>query len=425
MRRNALAFFPRLVREYGDVVRLRFGKQDIVLVNHPDAIRDIFVTHNRFFKKGKGLEGAKKLLGEGLLTSEGDFHLRQRRLAQPAFHADRMAAYAELMTHCATRVGERWQAGTVVDMAREMSRLTLTIVGRTLFGSEVEHEAEDIGEAIATSFLLFDKMWLPYAEFVERLPFGPGKRFRNSRDRLDATIYRMLAEHRASGADRGNLLSMLIMARDEETGGAAMTDTQIRDEAITIFLAGHETTAVALTWTWFLLAQHPAVERRLHDELAAVLQGRTPAVADWPSLPYTQMVLAESMRRYPPVWILGRRALADYRIGEYDIPASTIVLLSQYVTHHDERWYPDPFRFDPERWTPEARAVRPKFAYFPFGGGPRVCIGEHFAKLEAGLVLATLAQRWRPRLIDGQTIVPKPSITLRPRDGISMVLERQ
>lgn len=425
MRRDPLAFLPRIAREYGDVAHLRFGKQDLFLINHPDHIRDILVTNNKIFKKGKGLEGAKKLLGEGLLTSEGEFHLRQRRLAQPAFHRDRVAGYAAVMVACAERVGDRWQAGSELDMAQEMSRLTLTIVGKTLFGTEVEGEAEEIGEAIASSFTLFNHLFLPFAELLERLPIGPGRQFRNARARLDQTIYRMIAEHRASGQDRGDLLSMLIMARDEEDKGARMTDEQIRDEAITIFLAGHETTAIALTWTWYLLSQHPEVERRLHAELASVLGGRRPSMEDWPRLTYTEMVLAESMRCYPPVWILGRRALADYRIGEYTIPTRSILLMSQYVTNHDERWFPDPFRFDPERWRPEARGARPKFSYFPFGGGPRVCIGESFAWIEAGLVLATLAERWRPRVVPGQRVEPRPSITLRPKGGIRMVLERR
>ena len=423
MRRDPLQFLPRLAQEYGDLAHLKFGSQDLFLVSHPDQIRDILVTHSRQFKKGKGLEGAKRLLGEGLLTSEGDFHLRQRRLAQPAFHRDRVAGYADIMVESAEQLSARWTRGSEVDMAREMSRLTMTIVGRTLFGSEVEGEAEEIVEAIASTLTMFNHVFLPFAELLDRLPFGPGPRFRKARGRLDQTIYRMINEHRATGRDRGDLLSMLIMARDDEDHGARMTDEQIRDEAITIFLAGHETTALALTWTWYLLSQYPAVESRVHRELAEVLGNRRATLADWPRLKYTEMVLAESMRLYPPVWILGRRALSDYELGEYRIPERAILLTSQWVVNHDERWYSDPFRFDPERWTPEARAARPKFSYFPFGGGPRICVGETFAWVEAGLVLATLARQWRPRLVPGQEIVPRPSITLRPRNGIRMTLE--
>jgi cytochrome P450 len=423
MRRDPLTFLPRLARKYGDVAHLRFGRQDLFLVSHPDQIRDILVTHSRQFKKGKGLEGAKRLLGEGLLTSEGDFHLRQRRLAQPAFHRERVAGYAEIMVDSAEQLSARWARGNEVDMAREMSRLTLTIVGRTLFGSEVEGEAEEIGEAIASTLTMFNHVFLPFAEVLDRLPFGPGPRFRKARERLDQTIYRMINEHRAAGRDRGDLLSMLIMAQDDEDHGARMTDEQIRDEAITIFLAGHETTALALTWTWYLLSRHPEVESRMRRELAEVLGDRRATMADWPRLRYTEMVLAESMRLYPPVWILGRRALSDYQLDKYRIPRHAIILTSQWVVNHDERWYADPFTFNPERWTPEARAARPKFSYFPFGGGPRICIGETFAWVEAGLVLATLARRWQPRLLPGQEIVPRPSITLRPRNGMRMILQ--
>jgi len=424
MRRDPLTFLPGIAREFGDIAHLRFGRQDLFLVSHPDQIRDILVTHSRQFKKGKGLEGAKRLLGEGLLTSEGDFHLRQRRLAQPAFHRERVAAYAAVMVECAERMGMSWREDDEVDMAREMSRLTMTIVGRTLFGSEVEGEAEEIGEAIASTLTMFNHVFLPFAELLDYLPFGPGPRFRKARERLDQTIYRMITEHRSSGQDRGDLLSMLILARDDENHAAPMTDQQIRDEAITIFLAGHETTALALTWTWYLLSRHPEVEQRMRRELDEVLGSRRATMDDWPSLRYTEMVLAESMRLYPPVWVLGRRALQDYQLGAYTIPERAIVLTSQWVVNHDERWYPDPFRFDPERWRPEARAARPKFSYFPFGGGPRICVGETFAWVEAGLVLATLARWWRPVLAGGQKIDPRPGITLRPRNGIRMVLER-
>jgi cytochrome P450 len=422
MRRDPLTYFPRIARELGDVVRLQIGKQPLYLLSHPDHIKDVLVTNHKLFHKGRGLEGAKRLLGEGLLTSEDEFHLRQRRLVQPAFHRERVAGYAQVMVRTARSARERWRAEAPLNMAAEMSRLTLTIVGKTLFGAEVEGEAEEIGAAIAASSVLFNHLWLPFADLLDKLPVGPGRTFRLAKERLDRTIYRMIAEHRASGRDHGDLLSMLIAAQDDLDHGARMTDQQLRDEAITIFLAGHETTAIALTWTWFLLAQHPEVEARLHAELDQVLGERLPTFEDWPRLKYTEMVLAESMRRYPPVWILGRRAMADYEVGGFEIPARSIVLTSQYVVNHDPRWYPDPVRFDPERWTPEARAARPRFSYFPFGGGPRLCVGESFAWVEAGLVLATLAQRWRAELVEGQTIRPRPSITLKPRGPVMMRL---
>jgi cytochrome P450 len=266
---------------------------------------------------------------------------------------------------------------------------------------------------------------LPFAQLLERLPLPAMKRFRQARARLDETIYRIIAARRASREDRGDLLSMLMAARDEEGDGTGMTDEQLRDEAMTIFLAGHETTANALTWTWYLLSQHPEIEKRLHAELDAVLSGRLPTAEDYARLRYTEMVLAEALRLYPPAWIIGRRALTDYRINGYHVPARAILLMSPYVMHHNAAYFPEPFQFDPERWTPAARETRPKFSYFPFGGGPRLCIGEHFAWMEGVLVLATLAQQWRLRLVPGHPIELQPLVTLRPKYGMKMILERR
>jgi cytochrome P450 len=308
-------------------------------------------------------------------------------------------------------------------VAREMMRLTLAIAGKTLFDSDVEEEADEIGEALTTTLHEFNRMSLPFARLLARLPLPAKRRFREARERLDSTIYRMINERRASGEDRGDLLSMLIQARDEEGDGTGMTDKQLRDEAMTIFLAGHETTANALTWTWYLLSQHPEIEARFHAEVDDVLKGAPPAAEDFPRLRYTEMVLAEAMRLYPPAWVISRRALGDYQIDGYAIPARSILVMSQYVTHHDARFFPDPFRFDPERWRPEARESRPKFSYFPFGGGPRVCIGESFAWLEGALVLATIAQRFRMRLAPDQQVELRPIITLRPKYGMRMILE--
>jgi cytochrome P450 len=412
-----------LTERYGDLVYFEFGPQPMFMVNNPDYIRDVLVTHNRKFMKGEGLQRAKRLLGEGLLTSEGEFHLRQRRLAQPAFHRQRIAGYAATMVEYAARDCDRWRAGETRDVAREMMRLTLAIAGKTLFDANVEGEADEIGKALTTTFELFNSLTLPFVQLLDRLPLPANKRFEKARGRLDATIYRIINERRASGEDRGDLLSMLISARDEEGDGSGMTDEQLRDEAMTIFLAGHETTANALTWTWYLLSQHPEIEARLHAEVDEVLKGALPTAEDFPRLRYTEMVFAEAMRLYPPAWVIGRRALGDYQINGYKIPARSILLMSQYVTHHDARFFPDPFRFDPERWTPEARESRPKFSYFPFGGGPRVCIGESFAWMEGALVLATIAQRFRMRLAPGHPVEMQPLVTLRPKHGMLMILE--
>jgi cytochrome P450 len=412
-----------LTEQYGDLVYFEFGPQPMFIVNNPDYIRDVLVTHNRKFMKGEGLQRAKRLLGEGLLTSEGEFHLRQRRLAQPAFHRQRIAGYAATMVEYAVRDCDRWRAGETRDIAREMMRLTLAIAGKTLFDANVEGEADEIGKALTTTFELFNSLTLPFVQLLDRLPLPVNKRFEKARGRLDATIYRIINERRASGEDRGDLLSMLIAARDEEGDGSGMTDEQLRDEAMTIFLAGHETTANALTWTWYLLSQHPEIEARFHAEVDEVLKGALPTADDFPRLRYTEMVFAEAMRLYPPAWVIGRRALGDHQINGYMIPARSILLLSQYVTHHDARFFPDPFRFDPERWTPEARESRQKFSYFPFGGGPRVCIGESFAWMEGALVLATIAQRFRMRLAPGHPVEMQPLVTLRPKHGMRMILE--
>ena len=422
MRRDPLRFFMGLARDYGDVAGFRLGPERVVLLNHPDHIKAVLVTDARTFLKGRGLERAKRLLGQGLLTSEGESHRRQRRLAQPAFHRQRVAAYGAAMTGSAERARERWEDGDTLDIHAEMMALTLEIVGKTLFDADVGAEAAEIREALTVTMQLFDTVMLPFTELLDRLPLPWNRRFERARARLDATIYRLIDERRASGEDRGDLLSMLLLAQDVEGDGGRMTDLQLRDEAMTIFLAGHETTANALTWTWYLLAQHSDVEAKLHAEVDTVLGDRLPTADDLAQLPFTRQVLAESMRLYPPAWILGRRAIAEYQVSGYALPARTIVLLSQYVTHHDARFFPDPYAFDPGRWTPEAQATRPRFSYFPFGGGPRGCIGEQFAWMEGILLLATIAQRWRFRLAPGHPVAPYPSITLRPAHGIRMTV---
>ncbi len=426
-RRDPLAFLTNLARDYGDIAQFRMGPQRTFFLNHPDLIKDVLVTRFDAFHKGRALQRAKRLLGEGLLTSEGAHHRRQRRLAQPAFHRQRINGYAGVMVDYAARASSLWSDKATVNIADEMMRLTLAIVGKTLFDTDVERDAEDVGEALTEMMELFNLLLLPFAELLEKLPLPATRRFQRARARLDAVIYRIIDERRHSGTDCGDLLSMLLLAEDEEGDRAGMSNEQVRDEAMTIFLAGHETTANALAWTWYLLAKHPEVEARLHHELDAVLEGeRLPALDDLPRLRYTEMVIAESMRLYPPAWALGRLALDDFDIAGYTLPAGSLVLVSQYVIQHDARFFPDPHRFDPERFTPEAKESRPPFAYFPFGGGPRRCIGEGFAWMEGVLLLATLARRWRMRLVPNQTIKPHPRITLRPgRRGMLMTLERR
>ncbi len=421
---NPLEFFTTLARTYGDVSSYRMAGEQLFLVNEPQLIRDVLVTHNRNFTKSRGLERSRRLLGQGLLTSEGAMHLRQRRLMQPAFHRDRIAGYGDLMVGYADRMRQGWRGGATVDIAREMNRLTLSIVGKTLFDVDVEQQAAAVGEALTAVMESFWMMMLPFAEVLERLPVPRLRRARMARARLDAIIYRMIADRRLSGRDHGDLLSMLLTAQDEDEGGG-MTDQQVRDEAMTIFLAGHETTANALTWTWYLLSQNPDVEATLHAEVDRALQGRLPTIKDLASLSYVERVVTESMRLYPPAWIIGRRAIAEYQLGQYVAPPRSILVMSPYVMQRDPRFYADPERFDPDRWTPEFRAALPKFAYFPFGGGPRQCIGESFAWMELILLVATIAQQYRLHLVPGHPVVPQPLITLRARHGMRMTIEQR
>jgi cytochrome P450 len=448
--RRPLEFLTSAAREYGDVVGFPLGGRPAVLLAHPDDIRDVLVTNGRCFHKGRGLERAKLLLGEGLLTSEDEFHLRQRRLASPAFHRARVDAYGDTMAAYARRRAESWQGGATLDISREMAAYTLAVVGKTLFDADIEAEAHEIGDALSASLAAFNFMTLPFGELLMRLPLPAVRRFERGRDRLDATIYRMIAERRASGEDRGDLLSMLLLAQDTEGDGSGMSDLQLRDEAMTLLLAGHETTANALSWTWYMLSQHPEVEARLHDEVDA-LGARSLGAGDVARLPYTRAVLAETMRLYPPAWVIGRRALVDYPVRDHVIRANSLVLVSQWVTHRDPRWWSEAESFQPERWrlttggqevresggqdgTNQYRRgptsspsdihsiARPRLSYFPFGAGTRVCVGEQFAWMEAILALATFAQRWRLRLVPGHPVAPQPIVTLRMRHGLRMTV---
>jgi cytochrome P450 len=421
---NPLEFFTRIARTYGDIAYYRMGGEQLFLVNDPQQIRDILVTNNRNFTKSRGLERTKLLLGKGLLTSEGAFHLRQRRLMQPAFHRDRIAGYGTTMVEYADRMRTAWTDGATLDIAREMNRLTLSVVGKTLFDADVESQAAEVGEALTGVMESFWMMMLPLAHVLERLPVPRMRRARIARARLDAIIYGMIAERRASGCDHGDLLSMLLNAQDEDDGGV-MTDQQVRDEAMTIFLAGHETTANALMWTWYLLGGAPDVEAKVHEEIDRVLKGRLPTLGDIASLPTVERVVTESMRLYPPAWIIGRRAIADYPLGPYVAPARSILIMSPYIMQRDARYFAEPDRFNPDRWTPEFRAALPRFAYFPFGGGPRQCIGESFAWMELILLVATVAQRWQLRLVPGHPVVPQPLITLRAKHGMKMIVTKR
>src|SRR5215207_1314585 len=390
-------FFDTIHRDHPRLAYVRFGNEHAYFLFEPDLVRTLLVDAGRATAKGRGLERSKELLGEGLLTSEGDFHRRQRRLVQPAFHSTRVAGYAEVMCDEARRVGDGWRDGACVDMSTEMSRLTLRIVGRALFGTDLrDQDIATVSRALSTFLARFQLLMMPAAALLGRLPTPANLRLRAARDDLDSLVYRMIAEHRASG-DTGDLLSMLLIAGADEAGGG-MSDRQIRDEALTLLLAGHETTANALTWAWLLLADDRADALRLHREVDAL--GHPPAPDDLDKLPFARAVIAESMRLYPPAWTLGRRNTEPLTIDEYTVPKGSLLATSQWVVHRDPRWWGDATQFRPERWInaegqfDETAPGAPRGAYFPFGAGRRVCIGESFAWTEGVLVLATLAQGW-------------------------------
>ncbi|MCE7982242.1 MAG: cytochrome P450 [Caldilinea sp. CFX5] len=423
---DILGFVQQAVREHEDLVEVKLMGASFYIATHPAVIEEVLVTKNHHFIKDKGLrEFAKPVFGRGLLTSDGDFWLRQRRLAQPAFHRQRIAAYGEVMTNFTERTLAHWRDGEVHDIHEAMMKLTLEVVAKTLFDQEDNAEVADIGLALDAIMARFDNnSYLSMIENVVQrpLPTPTQRRYKQAVRRLDAIVSGVSAQRRAQNEDKGDLLGMFLAARDEDGNG--MSDQQLLDECKTMFLAGHETTALTLSWTLWLLDRHPAVKAKLQTELAQVLAGRTPTLADLPKLPYTERVILESMRLYPPAWTIQREATSDVVIGGYMIPKGSDVLISQYGVQRDPRWYPDPERFDPDRWENDLLKQLPKYAYFPFGGGPRLCIGQQFAQMEAALMLATIVQRFDLTLVRGQKIVPQPSITMRPRYGLKMRVKR-
>ncbi len=418
MRRDLLDFYLRSAREYGDCISLRFGLRRIVFINHPTLIEQ--VLHSRNFTKHYALRMNRLLLGNGLLTSEGDFWLRQRRLIQPVFLRERILSYAPDMTAYAQRQLDSWCDGEVRDLHAEMRQLTLAIAAKTLFGADVAGQSEEVGRALHDAMGTFSQRFFRVFRIPERVPTPGNLRIRQAIRRLDAILYGLINQRRAEGVQK-DLLSILLHAR-HEGDGSGMTDQQLRDEAMTLFLAGHETTALALAWGWYLLAQHPEVVEKLQTELRQVLGGRTPTVADLPNLPYTEMIVQEVMRLYPPAYAIGRQAIRPCTIGGYPVQAGRTILMSQWVVHRDPRYFDDPERFYPERWKGDLAKRLPRYAYFPFGGGQRVCIGNTFALMELPLVLATIAQQYRFSLPPGPPVLPKPQLTLQPDRPIRLKL---
>lgn len=426
---DPLGFLSDCTHQYGDIIRFRFGPIVSYLLNHPDYIEEVLATKNSQFFRDLNLkrDGGELLFGNGLLTSYGDFWRRQRRLMQPAFHRERIAAYADVMVTYTTRMLATWQPGEIRDVYQEMMYLTLAIVAKTLFDADMMGEIEEIYTLLegvmqhynqnqgSNALLLILISLLP-----KWLPTPHKLRFRKAVQRLDEIVHNIIQQHRTSGKDMGDLLSMLLHIQDND--GSQMTDQQLRDEVMNLLLAGHETTANALSWTWMLLSQNPEVQTKLQEELQAVLGGRVPTMTDLPQLRYTERVVLESMRLYPPVWAITRQALQDCEIGGYPIPAGTNVFMSQWVMHRDFRYFDNPEEFNPDRWADDLSKRLPTYAYFPFGGGPRVCIGKSFAMMEAVLVVATITQKFQLALMPKHPIVLQPSITLSPKHGIKMVL---
>lgn len=413
------------ISKYGDISHFKFGTQHIYFLNHPDYIRDVLVTYNNNFIKSRGLQLAKQVLGEGLLTSEGILHHNQRQLLLPAFHQDRLRIYATTMTEHILRMCNRWENNDTIDVHKEFMQLTLAIVCKVFFNFDIESDTKQIGKHVTTLVEYFNRARMPLAQVIEKLPLPSNRRFRCAKEQLDAIIYRIIDDHRSftNHNHHGDLISIMRASDNFSSNGSNIIPNLQRDNVMTIFLAGHETVANALTWTFYLLSQNNREEDMLHEEVDSVLgQDVPPSFVDIPKLEYTEKVLAESMRLYPPAWAVGRQAIDDCKIGRYTIPAGSTILMSQYLVHRDPRFFPEPERFNPERWNIDRRTNLPRFSYFPFGGGPRSCIGEPFAWTEGILAIATIARKWEMKLESGHQIALKPLVTLRPKYGMCMKL---
>ena len=429
-RQNAADYLVSNARRYGDLVRFRALGREVIQFNHPELVGDMLQRNERLHHRNPVMQRSKVILGEGLLTSEEPLHMRQRRLAQPAFHRARIHGYGEVIAQATAKTTATWRDGSVSDIHADMLLLALRIVGRTLFSLDFEADVEPIAEAVDAFQTFLFLAFLPVPHLLQRLPLPSMRRIRRGREHMDKLIFKVIAERRADPTDRGDLLSMLLASEDTEDGSGAVTrmsDTQVRDECLTVLLAGHETTANALSFILWQLAANPEVQERLAEEATRVLGGRLPTADDYPNLPYAEQCVAEGLRLYPPVWVTSRMASEAYEYRGLTIAKGTFLLAPQIAVQRDPRFWPEPERFDPGRFTKEAKAGRPKLAFFPFGAGSRQCIGEGLAWMEGVLALAVMAQDWRLVLPAGEptTMAVKPSVTLRPNGPVRLLLERR
>ena len=423
-RRNIPAWQMKVMNEHGDICGAKLGVFPCVLVSTPELAQSVLVDNAHHYTKSRGLQSLKPLLGEGLLTSEHDFHRRQRKLISPGFQHRRIGTYAAAMASYTETAQARWKDGEMIDASAAMMRLTLAIAGKTMFNADLEKEASEVGEAVTIANRHAIEQISALFPFPMPWPTARTRQIQKAVARLDQTVYGMIAARRASGEDPGDVLSMLLAA-EEEGSGTKMTDTEVRDETMTLFLAGHETTANALAWALHLLSRHPDVYARLRAEADSVLGGRSPTLDDVPRLPYALQVFKETMRLYPPAYIVGRTAMRRVPLGPHSAPAGMTVFINIYGMHRRARYFPNPERFDPDRFRPEAEKDMVRSSYLPFGGGPRVCIGNQFALLEGQIVLAALAQRIAFEAASSREIQTEPLITLRPKGGVPLLVRRR
>jgi cytochrome P450 len=420
--RDPLAFLTGVAEKYGDIVNFRLGGIDVYFVRHPDLVREVLITQRASFTMTSLRAKINAVVGEGLFTSRGELHARQRRLMLPVFRKSRIETYARQMAELSRRARDQWRSGANVDIADEMMKLTMLIAAQALFEQDIGSDTQAVSHNIDVVLEFFTRLSSPFLKLSLALPLPSSRRFKKAVRDLDTVIYRMIERRRDTAGSGTDLLSLLMQARDDQTN-VQMTEKQLRDEVLTLLIAGHETTANVLAWIFYLLAQHPEAEQRLHDEARTVLGARAGFTAtDIERLAWTRRVMQEGLRLYPPGWFIGREAQTDVRLGGYTVPRGAVVMMSQYVTHRDARFFEEPERFKPERWEGDLEDRLPRGAYFPFSAGDRHCIGEGFAWQEALLILATLTERWKFDLVPGQNIRPRPSVTLRPDGPIKMIV---